>query len=578
MVAKRINVLWAILGVVGGMALGAWYMGSRIQSPAEMAARTAAPEASPILVPIKSRVLSSDVVTRGTVRFGLPQPISIAPSTVKGAVGLISSLPRPNTNFGEGEVILSASGRPVFVLSGAAPAFRDMAPGTSGGDVRQLEEALARLGFDPGTVDGNYDQKTSGAVERMYKKAGWDPFAPTREQRAAVAALEREWSDAARAQLAAEATRETAVKAVAAARAIAEQNTRQAAVDSAARVGDSRQLADARAGKSLALEAERARAAHSATAASADVATQVADRALIVLDPRQTETARAAAEAKLKVARAAQRKAKLEADLAIQTAAREAGLAEERIRVAEGAVKAARLEGERSVRAALEQQELAEFDVKVASERAQRLNAELTAARAKLGVQVPADEVVFIPSLPIRVNEVTAAVAANASGPVMSVTDNQLSINSQLPLEAAPLVKSGMKVAIDEQALGIKATGVVETVAATPGTRGVDGYHFYLGVKVETTPVLLAGFSVRLTIPIETSKGAVTAVPTSAVSLAADGTSRVLVERGGKQEYVTVQPGLSTGGYVEVNTPDGQLAPGQLVVVGYKTAEPAAVK
>jgi hypothetical protein len=132
MAAKRVNVLWAILGAVGGMALGAWYMGSRIQSPAEMAARTAAPEASPILVPVESRVLSSDVVTRGTVRFGLPQPISIAPSTVKGAVGLISSLPRPNANFGEGEVILSASGRPVFVLSGAAPAFRDMAPGTSG--------------------------------------------------------------------------------------------------------------------------------------------------------------------------------------------------------------------------------------------------------------------------------------------------------------------------------------------------------------------------------------------------------------------------------------------------------------
>jgi hypothetical protein len=62
------------------------------------------------------------------------------------------------------------------------------------------------------------------------------------------------------------------------------------------------------------------------------------------------------------------------------------------------------------------------------------------------------------------------------------------------------------------------------------------------------------------------------------VSLAADGTSRVLVDRGGKQEYVTVQPGLSTGGYVEINTPDGRLAPGQLVVVGYKTAEPAAAK
>jgi peptidoglycan hydrolase-like protein with peptidoglycan-binding domain len=453
-----------------------------------------------------------------------------------------------------------------------------MSPGTSGGDVLQLEEALARLGFDPGPVDGNYDQKTALAVEHLYQKAGWDPFGPTREQRAAVLALEKDWSEAARSRLAAEAARETAVKGVAAARATAEQNTRQAALDVAARIGGSRQLTDARAGRSLALETERARATHATAAADADVAAQMADRALIVLDPRQTETARASAEAKVKVARSAQRKARLEADLAIQTAMRDASLAEERIKVAEGAVNAARLEGERNVRTAQEQQTLAEFDLKVATERYERLDRELTAARAKLGVQVPADEVVFIPSLPIRVHEVTASVAGNASGPVMSVTDNELSIDSQVPIESAPLVKPGMEVAIDEQALGIKAKGVVETVANTPGTRGVDGYHFYLGVRVESTPVSLAGFSVRLSIPIETTKGTVTAVPTSAVSLAADGTSRVLVDRGGRQEYVTVQPGLSTGGYVEVSAPDGQLVPGQRVVVGYKTAEQTAVK
>jgi hypothetical protein len=578
MVANRVNILWGILGVVGGMAIGAWYMGSKIQSPAEMAARTAAPEASSILVPVESRVLSSDVVTRGSVRFGLPQSISIAPSTVKGGAGLISSLPRPNMQFKEGEVIMSASGRPVFVLRGAAPAFRDMSPGTSGSDVQQLEEALARLGFDPGPVDGNYDQKTSLAVERLYQKAGWDAFGPTRDQRAAVAALERDWSDAARSRLAAETARDTALKAVAAARAVAEQNVRQATIDSAMRFGTGRHPADARTGKSLLVETERARATYSAAIADADIKTQVADRALVVLDPRQTEMTRAAAEAKLRVARSAQRKARLEAEIAIENATREANLADERIKAAEGAVKAARLEGERSMRAAQEQQTLAEFDVKIATERYERLDRELATARAKLGVQVPADEVVFLPSLPIRVHEVTASVAGSASGAVMSGTDNELSIDSQLPIEAAPLVKPGMKVAVDEQALGIKANGVVETVATTPGTRGVDGYHFYLEVKVESTPVALAGFSVRLSIPIETTKGPVIAVPTSAVSLAADGTSRVLVDRDGRQEYVTVQPGLSTGGYVEVNASDGRLAPGQMVVVGYKTAEPSAMK
>ena len=158
-------------------------------------------------------------------------------------------------------------------------------------------------------------------------------------------------------------------------------------------------------------------------------------------------------------------------------------------------------------------------------------NANYAAARERLGVQVPADEIVFLPALPVRVHELTAVVGGNASGPVMSVTDNQLSIDSRLPIETASLVRPGAKVAVDEQALGIKATGVVETVATTPGTHGVDGYHFYLGVRLENTPSRsLAGLSVRLTIPIETSKGAVIVVPTNALWLAADGTTRVLVE------------------------------------------------
>ena len=33
MATKSVNVLWAVLGLVGGMALGAWYAGSKIQSP-----------------------------------------------------------------------------------------------------------------------------------------------------------------------------------------------------------------------------------------------------------------------------------------------------------------------------------------------------------------------------------------------------------------------------------------------------------------------------------------------------------------------------------------------------------------
>jgi hypothetical protein len=55
----------------------------------------------------------------------------------------------------------------------------------------------------------------------------------------------------------------------------------------------------------------------------------------------------------------------------------------------------------------------------------------------------------------------------------------------------------------------------------------------------------------------------------SALSLAADGSSRVQVQEKGELKYVVVKPGLSADGFVEVTPTNGSLEPGQLVVVGY---------
>jgi hypothetical protein len=241
--------------------------------------------------------------------------------------------------------------------------------------------------------------------------------------------------------------------------------------------------------------------------------------------------------------------------------------------VAVGAGRPARLAGDLAVQAAIDAQKVAELDARLAAGRADRLGADLALAKSRLGVQVPLDEIVFLPSLPVRVEEVTAVVGSAASGPILSVTDHQLAVDAGLALDSAPLVKPGMPVAIDEPALGIKATGVVHRVADTPGTHGVDGYHIYCEVRVQEAAMPLQGFSVRLTIPIQSTQGEVTVVPLSALSLAADGTSRVQVERNGALEFVAVEPGLSADGFVEVAPVRGTLAPGELVVVGYENPE-----
>ena len=574
MMIKRSIVLFGVLGFAAVLAAASWLASSRIKSQADVAARAAPPTPSPILVPVEHRVLSSNIVTRGTARFGLPQPVSIAPSALKKDAGLIATLPLPNTQFVEGDMILTASGRPLFVIQGKTPAYRDLVPGISGDDVLQLEQALKRLGFSSGRVDGTYDQRTSAAVAKWYKSSGWEPFGPTREQLDKVKTLEQEWGDARKRKLAADGTAAAAVLAVEAARAVADRNNKAAVAELESKRADWLRLKGARKdGTPSAVEVALAIAEHNNKAAATEVATQISARALIVLDPRQPETARKTAEAKLELARAAARKTQMEGELAIQAAKRETKLAAEKLELAEAAVKSTRLENEMAIQTALDALKVAELDAKLSADRADRIAADLAIAKRKLGMQVPVDEIAFIPAMPFRVKDIMAHVGDPARGTVMTVTDNQLAIDSSLPLDAALLVKPGMPVSIDEEALGVKASGVVERVAPTPGTHGVDGYHIYFAVRVTKASTRLEGFSLRLTIPIESSNGVVTVVPISALSLAADGTSRVQIKNNGVLEYMVVKPGLSANGYVEVTPVEGTLKPGQLVLVGYENPE-----
>ena len=496
---KRILTLLLVLALVALAAAVSWMAGSSIKSPAEMAARTAPPTPSPILVPVEERVLSSDVVTRGTARYGLPQSISIVPSALKSYAGVITRLPVLGTQLKEGDVMLVGSARPVFALQGEIPAYRDLVPGISGDDVRQFESRIKQLGFDPGPLDGTYDEQTSAAVANWYASAGWQPFRATTEQLANIRALQYELAVALNNNLAA---------------------------------------ADAVAAAPRVVAAARANADHSNKVAAADVAAKTAVRAKVMADRRSTKEDRAQANADHEQTRAA--------------------------------ATATQLAGEVEIQAAIDAQKVADRQAKLADETAVRLAAHLDSAQRKAGVQVPVDEIVFIPDLPVRVEQINVALGDATTGKVMTVTNNQLAIDSSLPLDEARLVKPGMAVVIDESALGIEATGVVARVADTPGTDGVDGYHVYFEILVDKTPTALEGFSLRITIPIESTKGAVIAVPVSALSLSADGTSRVQVDNNGALEFVVVEPGLSADGFVEVTPVDGTLAPGQLVVVGYE--------
>lgn len=77
-----------------------------------------------------------------------------------------------------GSAVVELSGRPVIVLTGTIPPYRDLVPAANGPDVTQLQQALVAQGLlSDSQVDGVYGPATSHAVSLLYSRLGYT--APT---------------------------------------------------------------------------------------------------------------------------------------------------------------------------------------------------------------------------------------------------------------------------------------------------------------------------------------------------------------------------------------------------------------
>ncbi|MFI5691444.1 peptidoglycan-binding protein [Kribbella sp. NPDC051586] len=178
---SRRRVLVGVAGVaVVSLGVGV-AAGSRISSPEDAAAKTAAPKASQITVPVAKKALSSKVVGRGDASFDGAVNIRVETSGLTTPPIVTGKVPAVGSTIIEGKALLEITGRPVIGLAGVLPMYRTLSPGSKGPDVLQLEQTLDRLGFDPGDVDDEYTLATSAAVEELYEEAGYD--APEPEER-----------------------------------------------------------------------------------------------------------------------------------------------------------------------------------------------------------------------------------------------------------------------------------------------------------------------------------------------------------------------------------------------------------
>lgn len=180
---KRVII---VLVVAALTAAGTWTLAQRVESPEQAAARAEPAAPIPVVAELQFGNLHGAVSVSTTARRARSHPV------VRASAGteVVTSVERAaGDEVGAGTVLLRSNGRPVFVLPGHFPLYRDLQGGDTGDDVAQLQHGLAAAGHSIGRDDiGTFGAGTKAALDAMYDMAGYS--VPETDARAQVAAID----------------------------------------------------------------------------------------------------------------------------------------------------------------------------------------------------------------------------------------------------------------------------------------------------------------------------------------------------------------------------------------------------
>lgn len=151
-----------------------------ITSPQDVAAQSAAPAATPITAVVRWEVLRHAMTVQGIVRAR--RPILVTAMAPFSTVTLTRMPEKAGDRVRPGHVIAEIDGRPVILLRGRLPAYRDLHEGDHGPDVAQLQRELLRLGYADYDARGYFGESTALALLLLYRHLGYE--APVYHRRA----------------------------------------------------------------------------------------------------------------------------------------------------------------------------------------------------------------------------------------------------------------------------------------------------------------------------------------------------------------------------------------------------------
>lgn len=159
------------------LAAGAtWALAARFQSPAQVEAQAQPPEAGAITAPVRVGALRDSMTAR--VRFA-PQGSESVPLHADPTAVVTGHPLTVGDTLTYGQSVISINGRPLFLVQGDFPLYRDLAVGDKGPDVQLWQDFLATTGYDiPRSERGTVGPATVRATARFYTARDYTSPAP----------------------------------------------------------------------------------------------------------------------------------------------------------------------------------------------------------------------------------------------------------------------------------------------------------------------------------------------------------------------------------------------------------------
>lgn len=150
-----------------------WAAAVAFQSPEQREAAARPPAPAALFEPVVAGQLKDEVQVRALVSPANQR--ALRPASLPSPAVVTAAPLATGATVDAGDVVLELSGRPVIVLPGEFPFYRDLAPGLSGPDVAQLQQALGDVGHHIDSDEtGFFGASTSEAVRRLYTSIDYD--------------------------------------------------------------------------------------------------------------------------------------------------------------------------------------------------------------------------------------------------------------------------------------------------------------------------------------------------------------------------------------------------------------------